>query len=247
MELVAISRALWRRRLVMLAGVLLALVIFIHGAYIVSSSGLEPRSRTVGLAARRILIDTPESLIGDAYSEDAESLVPRAYRLGNLLASDPSREELARAIGVPPEELQVAAPGVHVAGFPSTLAEAAVESAKLKSPYEVSFGEPTGLSILTLTAVAPDRQDASRLAQASIARLRALGAAEAKLGGEMTVESIVGRAAVTKTVGGGIAKPAIEGLVFFLVWCILVAFGDAIARKRRRPGRPTVLRTASEA
>lgn len=236
MELVAILRVLWRRRLVVGAGALLALILALNGAYTVSFSSpvLRSRATTTGVAAETAFVNTSQSLVANAYAKGAESVVQRAGLLGNLLASQPARAALASRLGVAASEVEVAAPGVGFPPVTTTLAEQATEVSRPGSPYVVTLSEDLTLPILTLVAAAPDERRASALVHASIAELASLGARTPALGRNLEVERVGIGSVYSKTSGGSKVKAVLVAFFFFVLWCVGVAAFDAFSRRRRR-------------
>ena len=68
---------------------------------------LSSRHVTVAAAATHVLLDSPESLIGvrAAAGFDYDGLSKRASLYGNLIASPPVRDQIARRIGIAPDQL----------------------------------------------------------------------------------------------------------------------------------------------
>jgi len=240
MESVGILRVLWRRRVLVALGLLLASAVGILALCRVSLAppGLERRAVPAGSATQRVLVDTPRSLLADARPEGVTSIVTRATVLGNLLASDEARVAMARQTGLRAEEIDVTGPGAEAAAVPTPLAEAAIETARPRQPYAITVSQPDPtLPILNVYVSAPDPAEARELAGAASAALpSAVG--RGPVGGQSLRVEPVGRVQVaSRMVGPGTAKAAIAAVVLFVFWCVLVLLVDAIQARSTGPGR----------
>src|SRR4051812_42369202 len=99
MELVAILRLLWRRRAVVAALAVVAVVVGLSAAYRIGPGGLESRQHDVGIGSVTALVDTPSSLVVDLGGDtgaDIGTLSARANLLASLMTSSPIKDEIAR-------------------------------------------------------------------------------------------------------------------------------------------------------
>src|SRR4051794_41828535 len=96
MELVPIVRLLWRRRLALAAGLLVAAALaFVGGRTSPPSSGV---------ASTRVTLDTPKSMLVDTTPAGGTTLGWRAALLAHLVAGDGERRAVAARLGIPPQQ-----------------------------------------------------------------------------------------------------------------------------------------------
>lgn len=181
-------RELWRHKLgLALAAVIAALAT----AQVVGGvSFFPPRvggsSLEMASASAHVMVDTPRSSAVDpkvdAYT--LESLSNRALILGNVMASPPVREYIARRAGVPSDRIRVEPP--LTPEQPRPLADslhAAHVSDIFRRPdeYRLSVQVDPMAPVMDIYAVAPTTAAAERLASASVDGLRDyLGSVAAK-------------------------------------------------------------------
>jgi hypothetical protein len=231
-DLVAILRALWRGRILVCVGLLVAI-----GVGLQTSKG---ETRTVGIASTRMVVDTrPSNLVAPA-PKGADSLTWRAALLANKLATDPFREAIAKDVGIPVDRLIVVQPPLKVPTVPTTLAPRALdagESATADFVLTVRFDEE--LPIVTTEAHAPSAADAKRLVEASVDAL--LVAATPQRQWRMTQPYEVQQVATTRVRevlnGPGRIKPAAFALVTFIFWCAALVLLQGALRAWRGAGR----------
>jgi hypothetical protein len=102
MELAQILVQLWRRRLAVVAVVVIAFVVSIALAYKISLSppGLSHRSISNGSAETHILVDSPRSSVADL-NRSFDPLVARAQVFAQLMTTAPVIDRIAKIAGVP--------------------------------------------------------------------------------------------------------------------------------------------------
>jgi len=234
MESVGILRALWRRRLLVSLGALLALAMAVFAVYRVSPASLSLQARTAssGYALERVLIDTPTSLAADADAKGADSIANRAALLGALLASDEARATMADKLGLRPSQIAVIGAADALPQVPTPLATKAIEVAKPHEPYSVVVDADPSLPILSIYAAAPDARKAEGLADQAIAALHPLAAATLPAAGDVKIERLGRVEAGTKTVSPSKAKALAVGLMVFLIWCIAIIVLDSLLLRR---------------
>ncbi len=240
MELLAILRVLRRHRLGVALGALVSVLVFILAVYSVSLSppSLTRKTKTTGVAVDQVLVNTKKSLVADAKARGVESIVARASFLGNLLAGEAPRRDLARRLGAKPAEVEVLGPGAGTPTVKITLAEQATEVAKPHSPYVVSVQENTSLPILTIETAAPDPAAAGRLADLATAELIQLSRTSPVFVGTVDAQRIGVASQGPKLSGGSRTKGLMMAVFLFVVWCAGIVFVDAFRRRRgRRPRR----------
>lgn len=236
MESVWILRALWRRRVFVAVGALVALLLGLSVAYRVSllPPGLQSRSTTAAFALERRLVDTSKSLAADADAPGAGSIVPRAIIMGDLLAGREARLAIAAEAGVPAGEVEIVGPGMTTPEVATLLAEEAVAVTAPKATYIVAVTEESALPILSIKASAPTHAAAAALAAATARNLTVV-AAQAPQSDFSAVIKPMGKPRYgVLTTGPGMAKAAAVVLVVFVLWCWAALVLDRIGRRRRR-------------
>jgi hypothetical protein len=144
-----------------------------------------PRALEMGTASTQLLVDTPMSALLDLRRDTYtfEGLRNRAVLLGNVMASAPVREDIARRAHVPLELLQVAAP--RTVEQPRAAAGAGGDRktsdiVRSTDYYRVSIHANPTVPILTLYTQAPDARSAEAIANASVEALQSHVAALAR-------------------------------------------------------------------
>jgi hypothetical protein len=167
MELLSLIRLLWRRRLVLAAGVALA---------VVAAVGLGgPPPRSSGLAWTRVALDTPSSELVDSAPSGYDTLPWRASLLSHLMATDATQRALAQRLGVRQDRVAVVDSNLAVPEVPDMVAKKAADaSVPTGAAYVVTVGtNDPALPVISIQAAAPSPSGATRLAQAAVALLEA--------------------------------------------------------------------------
>jgi len=227
-------RVLWRRRIAVVLGALLALTVALLALY--RFPDLQSRATTSGFAQERVLVDTPTSLLADARAKGAASITTRAVLLSNLLASDEARMDMAQRAGLKEAEIGVVGLGTAVPDVVSPLAEQAIQVTQPRTPYRVTVSEGPSLPILSIYATAPDEKGASRLARGAVAALASLAADAPAAGGQMRVTRVGAQQSGSKVVAPRKLKAAVAAIVIFILWCTALVLLDGALRRRRMPG-----------
>jgi hypothetical protein len=179
MQLGTHLRELWRLRIGVALSAVLALVVAISSVDKISMSppSLKGRELEIAAASTHVLIDTPKSKIIDlrANTYDFTSLTTRADLLGNVMASAPVREYIARRAGVDPLRIEAVAP--VTANVPRVLTEPGSEKRSsdiLRSTdqYRLDIQANPTVPILDISSQAPSKEAAERLANSAVDGLR---------------------------------------------------------------------------
>jgi len=168
MELLPLLRGVWRRRLILVVALAASIAAF------VGLGGGRSSGASSAVAWTQVTVDTPHSQLAAAAPAGADSLAWRASLLTHLMATDASTRELARAVGVTPQELAVVDLGLSVPAVPTSMAVAsALAAAPLATPYglEVFLPDPT-LPVISIEAAAPRPSGAERLTAVAVAVLK---------------------------------------------------------------------------
>src|SRR3954468_17229713 len=166
MELVALLRLLWRQRLAVAVGGMVALA-----AGFAMTRGATSR---VGVASVRVVLDTPQSQLLDANPVGMATLEWRADLLADAGAADDVRRRVASAMGIPVGSLVITAPSRLVPTVPVPLPVHALDAAAaVPNRYQLAIQAASGLPIVGIDARAPTRADAARLATTAVTALQA--------------------------------------------------------------------------
>jgi hypothetical protein len=226
MELVAILRVMWRRRLGVGLGVLAAI-----GVALAVPPG--PAARH-GEAWVRLLLDTPESQVVSATTPDAESLPWRAQQLATLLAAESARLRISRVARVPFGQLSVADPEFDAPTAPAPLPVRASQIAAAASPFTVSVRAQADTPLVSVDARAPGRATATRLVDAVARQLQeATGPVAAGERRRFVVDVLGPTQSRSRIDGHRGLVPVAAALGTLALWCAVVVLLPA-PRPRRR-------------
>jgi hypothetical protein len=240
MEIVSILRVLVRRRILVLAGLVLATVGGLAAAGALPAGGRPAAPVRSGLAESRVLVDTHSSYADDL-NGGTEVLGSQAALLATLIAGEAPKVSIARAAGIAPEGLDVVVSEITLPKIPSTLARslsAVVD--KPRGPYGITVHADPSVSIITIEATAPTVVAAERLARAGTAALVAVTAASARSPARSLVIEQLGPVRSIAVRGASRRGPAlgiVAAVAIFGLWCsaIIVAFGLGRAWRRLAP------------
>jgi hypothetical protein len=139
--------------------------------------GIKGRQLEIAAASTRVLVDSPRSEIIDLRTDTYAftSLTTRADLLGNVMASAPVREYIARRANIDPLRIQASTP--ITANVPRNLSEPGSEkraSDILRSTdqYRIDIQSNPTVPILNISAQAPNKDAAERLANGAVDGLR---------------------------------------------------------------------------
>jgi hypothetical protein len=227
MELVALLRTLWRFRIAVALGGIVAI-----GLGFVATRGATTH---FGVASMRVVLDTPRSQTVDVEPEGAATLEWRAALLADLVSAEPARQGIARSMGIPVGSLVVTAPYRAVPEVPYPLPRAALDAAAVMSePYQLSVQAATLLPIVGIDARAPSREQAARLATAAARALETASVSEVDGYVQKMVVEDVGPPKAKEIVDRPrrIMAVVVTALAFGL-WCTCVTVLDGLSRRRR--------------
>ena len=167
MELLPILRLIWRRRLLLGAGLVVAVVLAL------ALGGPPPSANAV--AWTRVNLDTPTSQLVESGPRGAETLPWRASLLVHLMATDATQRRLAERLHVRPDEVAVVDPELAQPSIPASIPTAASEAAAVTvAPYVLTVTLTNSLlPTISIEAAAPDGARARRLAAAAVDILEA--------------------------------------------------------------------------
>jgi len=217
MEFVPIVQRLWRRRLYVALGALLAVA-----AGLVAGPGQPVRS---GAATARVVLDTPDSQAVYTDPGGADSLQWRTKLLAHLVGSEPTKARMGRALGVRAGRIAVDIVHLEVPELLTTLPVAAADLAMTSpEPYGLVVRYDEMLPIISIAARGPDRRAAARLADAATGALQAAGTGRYEPELQGFVVDRVGPTRSREVLNGGGPKRALAiAAITFFGWLAGVA------------------------
>jgi hypothetical protein len=240
MELVGIARMLWRRRIPLGLGVVVAVavgVVAIHRVSIMPPE-LERRGADSALASARVLVDTPRSLVAAARPNGWDTIAARAALLGSLMGRDALRAEVARHAGVKMSELGVASAYLGAPGTATPLSRQAADLDRPTETHVLTVGvENPQVPIVSILAEAPTLGTAARLVEAARGALESLVNRPSANAQGVRMERLGALTVKRVTNGTGAAKAGIAALLVLALWWLAVILFDAIVRRRASASR----------
>ncbi len=251
MELAAIFRELWNRKLLLVIGVAVSLAAAIFSVYRVVKlvpPKLEQRSLVYAGGFTEAYVDAPHSFLGDQ-TVNLGGYVDRATIFANLLASPGAVQLIGSYAGIPGDQIYAAGPldpsEQRVVQEPTAI-KRNIELTGESDPYQLQFLADPNLPTIGIYSQAPTVAQATALANASV---RALREYIASLPGESKLlpqDQVVIRqiGQPTAAIVDASIKKKLAGLVFFatlFAWCVLVMIGIRLRagwRRAAQRGRP---------
>jgi hypothetical protein len=161
MEVLSLLQTLWSRRWLAAAGAVVALALGIVS--------LSHPAASSGLAITRVSLDTPESQLVTNSTKGMESLWWRATMFASLLGDDAERTRIAQQMNIPLDQLNVVDQELGFPQVPASLPKtAAIAGNGGAEPYKLTTHTDGVLPLIEISAEAPDRASATRLAQAAV-------------------------------------------------------------------------------
>lgn len=243
----AASGGPWRRHRTLVACVLAGLVAALLSVDRVSGfpPRLVPRATDIASAHTSMLVEppTPIALDPNATVYGVQALLNRAILLGNVLATPHSRSVLAGQMHTPITNLEVTAPGTPQYPLPNPDVDhtrKVTDMLRYNDQYRVSFEVNSTVPVVDLYTAAPSVAAAKRLANSSVALLRAYVASAAATSKTPAAD----RVTLTQlgTAQGGVTNPGASLQLAALAFCVgVVAARLLIALVPRLRRRLTVL------
>jgi hypothetical protein len=235
-------RELSRQRLGLVLSLAFAVFLALSVGYHVTvvPPGLKKRSVDIGSASTQVLVDTPKTIVLDLKqgTGDFTAMTDRAVLIGNVMASLPVRQFIARRAGVPAERIQTSTPLTVDQPRPVAGPESQKHTSDLfKSTDEFRLNiqvNPT-VPVLSVYAQAPSARAAEQLANAAVDGTRdylvAVAKTNAVKAGQQVQLSQLGRAHGAVVDQGARLQAMV--LVFFFSFAACGATLLFIARVRR--------------
>jgi hypothetical protein len=222
-------RELWKRRLLLSIGILVAAFAAVFSVYRLDGTQLKARSLQYSSASTQVLVDSSTSVLGNI-QQSFEPLSARAAVYANFMASPTVLNLIGQQVGLSGEQIYAAGPvnaqQPRVVQEPTAL-KRNVEISGETDPYRLSFESQSNLPTITIDSQAPTTQQAVALANASaVALARYVEGVEnttkVPAGSRVTIRQL--GSANGAVVDGGISK-ALATIVFVAVlalWCVLM-------------------------
>lgn len=243
-------RGVWRRRIPLLAGLILTVATFI------GLGGAQPPVTTAAEAWTRVAIDTHDSQLVTAAPAGVGTLAWRASLIAHLMATQSTTQQLATRLGVGSDKVTVVDPTLSEPLISTDFATAAAKAAAadVLTPYvlNVYLSDQT-VPVITLDAAGVNTAAAVKLAQAGVAVLEAQAEPGGKLVSQVVTDAgVLGRQRfvvnqvapvqykVLRTTS--LPKKATGGALFVLVvWSLGIALIPKLARTMRARRRARAL------
>jgi hypothetical protein len=229
MELVAVLRALWRFRLLVVVGCVVA-----GGLGYMATKGATTYQ---GVASTRVMLDTPTSQTLEANSLFGPSLDWRTGLVGDLMGTDATRDRVAREMGIPANQLVIHAPYMAVAPVAAQLPRHALKvGSAVSEPYELAIQAVNLLPIITIDARAPTRTQAAKLAMRGAEAVKVKADEPTVQGGKFVVERI--SPIRTRKIVNGPRKAMVAAVTVsvFTLWCAAITLIAGLLDRRRADG-----------
>jgi hypothetical protein len=243
-EIANILKTLWRLKLLVVLGVVVAAAAAYTTAYKPSfPPTFESKSIEFGSAATQVLVDSASTPLIDT-SQDVSPLSTRAQLYAQLVASEPVKDAIAKAAGLDPGELviqsQTAETGTRAAREPS----AEERSNQLLADGRVKrllFAADIGLPVISITSQASTAEEATRLADAGakglVNYLSSLDASKRIPAASRVKFQQLGAARGGMVNEGASKQVAFMAFVGVLgLWCVALVLLQSLIAALRQPG-----------
>lgn len=232
MEIVSLLRVLARHRLLVVAGLVLALAI---GTLTWRRSTQE---RTAASAWSNVLVTMPSATASDLASDIADTLPDRAALLADVMASDTNRAAIASDSGLRLSDLAVRVPAMNVIQLPVPLPVAAQQAGTPVADYVATLAtqDPTsgnGVPIIGVAVSGPRLDVAKRIVAATTRRMRQVVDIYPD-GRETVLAQPLGRPqGQTTVVKGRMVLAIVAPLGVALAWCSAIVVISGLSRRSR--------------
>jgi len=233
-DLAAVLGILWQRRFVVGLGIVVAV-----GAGLLLGQQIKDRDAAAGsiVGSVRMVLDTSDSQLVKAAPEGADTLPIRAALLANAMATKTASDVIARAAGVPAEQLVVVGPTAEKAPTLETPLVSQVKEATLSAnaPFVVNVNADELTPIIAIETHAPEAAQVRRLTESAVAGLRSLLVAEDGSRSRGFVLDTAAPVRIERLANSSSATPVMIGgaLATLLCWCIGIVVVVGRARTRR--------------
>ena len=233
MELFAAAALLWRHRLLVVTGLVLAIA---AGWKLTSGP-----TTSFGAASAQVVLDTPTSQLADVQPVGGDTLPGRAFVLADLAATNDLSAKIAQRAHVNPKDLAIKAAYRAAPPKPTVLPTRALEVAWADpAKYVLAIQGVDDLPLIGIDASAPTAKDAVRLTAAAVEVLKSEPSAYSGVPDTQpfTVDAIGPIHSRTQVNGPRRAVGAAAALFTFVLWCFGVMVLASIVRAIRVPRSP---------
>lgn len=237
---------LWRHRVAVVAGVLVAGAAAVGLTYHVRLGPpptAESRKHQTGFASAQVLVDTQVSQVAAdddqsgtyGLAVDLSGLVARADMMASLMATSAYSDRIAAAAGVPRDRLVVSAP----TGFGPPPGSAADPGLPPPGAMVLGLAVDESLPLIGMSAQAPDEATARRIVEAATRVLTSSVTEAAVAHGVPKPQRLVVtpmRTISSLTVVSGPRKSVAAAifLIVFVLWCLTILLAPRVAFHWRR-------------
>lgn len=236
MDLAAILDILWKRRVIVALGVIVAIA---SGLLLGRQSQVRGAAAESTVGSVRMVLDTSDSQLVEAAPEGADTLPIRAALLANAMAAKSATDVIARAAGVPADQLVVVGPAAKKTPTLETPLVSQVSQATLSAdaPFVVDVSADELTPIISIEAHARNPSQVRRLTEAAGEGLRTLLAAEDGSHSRGFVLDTAAPVRIEQLTTSSSQMPMIIGgaLATLVCWCIGIVLVVGLARRSRRP------------
>jgi hypothetical protein len=237
MELVAIIRVLWARRILVGVGIIVA----VAAGVLAGRKADAGATSGGGAASMSLMLDTTDSQLVEAAPWESSDLPDRAFLLADVLPRDAAVGSVAHRAGVPVGQLLILTPAAR--NLPQVDSPLVAPTYQLEStaaaPYTVNVFADKTTPIVKLVTQAPDVASAARVTRAVAATLHSLAVHDDGHGEHgfvlRTVASLRTKALPAPSPHAQVLMVA-GALATFVFWCTGVVLAHALVRRVRRPG-----------
>lgn len=243
LDVVHILRILWRRKLWVAGGVVLAALVAWSTAFKVTfPPSFQSKSIEFGVASTQVLLDAGRSPLGDIETE-IEPLAVRAQVYARLVESPPAARTIAEKAGLEPGSIIItghtATADLTRSAREPTAEERGQQLGGEANLRRILFSAELDLPVLAIFAQAPTPEEAIRIANAGAAGL--IEYAETLQTNQSTrLATRVEVRQLGDARGGWVNKGASKALALLafagvlIVWCFLVLLGSNLVESLRR-------------
>lgn len=235
MDILDIFRVLLRHRLLLVAGVVVAVLI----AFAVGRRTSEQHANQT--ASARLLIGPSNATATTLDTVTPETLMTKAPLLADVLSTDDMRAQIAQRAGIRADQLTVMGPAFGAPTVAVPLATRATEVAAIAgTPFALVVRSSDQLPVITMLAQAPTSAAAAKLIDAAGGTLRDFVERRAATVGKKkkhTVRLVVQQLGPieVRTIVSGHARilAFAAGIVMFGFWCCAIVLLAGLVRVRR--------------
>src|ERR1700722_12392351 len=158
MELAQALLLLWKRKMLVMLGVVVAVGVGFAGVHLLKKDGY-------ATASTQMIVDSPQSPLGNA-GASLDPFTARASVFADLMASHPAVVAIGEAAGVPANE--IVAVGPSAVGGTTTVPPPPPSGPQLVAKYKLFFGLDPTVPTVEIYSQAPTTEQAVALANGAV-------------------------------------------------------------------------------